>query len=225
MTQLPYLFRTQAQEKRISSLEIAKVVNKAHKNIMRDIRGMESAWEKIAGLKFELSEYVDSTGRHLPCYSLSKLETLFIATKFNDEARARLVMYCDYLEKKERARVHDDLVYLNNVLQSEDTLTTTMIAKEHDLTARQVNRILHEEGLIFKQSGQWFLYAPHHGKNLVDYETWPDIEHGHHRTHRQMRWTEEGHRYVNDMVEQYLERKALEMKPRYIEGTIAFIFF
>ena len=54
----------------MTSLEIAELTGKQHKNLMRDIRNMEPAWERTAGLKFELSTYKDSTGRLLPCYSL-----------------------------------------------------------------------------------------------------------------------------------------------------------
>ena len=41
---------------------------------------------------FSLSTYQDATGRTLPCYVLTKTECLYIATKFNDEARAKLVL-------------------------------------------------------------------------------------------------------------------------------------
>ena len=56
----------------------------------------EPAWEKICGLKFRLTSrtIVQPKGgtREVPCYSLTKSECLYIATKFNDEARARLVL-------------------------------------------------------------------------------------------------------------------------------------
>lgn len=48
--------------------------------------------KKAAGGNFSLSEYKDSTGRSLPMYQLSKTECLYVATKFNDEARARLAV-------------------------------------------------------------------------------------------------------------------------------------
>ncbi|SHK56775.1 phage regulatory protein, rha family [Xylanibacter ruminicola] len=73
----------------MTSLEIAELTGKQHKNLMRDIRNMEPAWEKVHGLKFELIEYKDRLGRIKPCYSLTKTETLYIATKFNDEVRAK----------------------------------------------------------------------------------------------------------------------------------------
>lgn len=38
----------------MTSLEIAKVTGKAHKDIMRAIRNMEPAWEKVQGRKFAL---------------------------------------------------------------------------------------------------------------------------------------------------------------------------
>ena len=75
----------------ITSLEIAELTGKQHFHLMRDIRKMEIAWEKVTQSKFGCSTYKDATGRTLPCYVLTKTECLYIATKFNDEARAKLV--------------------------------------------------------------------------------------------------------------------------------------
>ena len=72
---------------RMTSLEIAEVTGKQHYHLMRDIRNMETAWEKVNGTKFGLVDYRDAKGEVRPCYSLSKTECLYIATKFNDEAR------------------------------------------------------------------------------------------------------------------------------------------
>ena len=76
----------------MTSLEIAELTGKQHFHLMRDIRNMEPAWEKVTQSKFGCSTYKDATGRTLPCYVLTKTECLYIATKFNDEARARLVL-------------------------------------------------------------------------------------------------------------------------------------
>ena len=86
----------------MTSLEIAQVTGKQHKDVLKAIRNMESGWTKVAGRKFALSEYQDSTGRSLPCYQLTKTECLYIATKFNDEARARLVIRWQQLEEERR---------------------------------------------------------------------------------------------------------------------------
>jgi len=83
----------------MSSLEIAKLTGKDHAHIMRDIRNMEPAWEKISQSKFGLASYTDAQGKSRPCYELTKRECLYVATKFNDEARARLVIRWEELEK------------------------------------------------------------------------------------------------------------------------------
>lgn len=85
---------------RMTSLQIAEITARLHKNVMRAIRNMEPAWEKINGLKFELVDYKDEKGETRPCYSLNKEECLYIATKFNDEARAKLIKRWKELEEQ-----------------------------------------------------------------------------------------------------------------------------
>ena len=89
----------------MSSLEIARLTGKDHAHIMRDIRNMEPAWEKISQSKFGLASYSDAQGKQRPCYELTKTECLYVATKFNDEARAKLVIRWEELERKERANM------------------------------------------------------------------------------------------------------------------------
>lgn len=88
----------------MSSVEIAERTGKRHRDVMRSIRTMESAWLKITGRKFALSEYKDKTGRRLPMYILDHYECMYIATKFNDEARAKLVLRWAELEEEARAK-------------------------------------------------------------------------------------------------------------------------
>lgn len=90
------------QGQTMTSLQIAELTGKQHKNVLRSIRSMEPAWEKINGRKFALVEYADEKGEKRPCYQLTKTECLYIATKFNDEARARLVIRWEELEKEKR---------------------------------------------------------------------------------------------------------------------------
>ena len=82
----------------MTSLEIAEITGKDHAHVLRDIRNMEPAWEKISQAKFGLTSYKDAQGKDRPCYELTKTECLYIATKFNDEARAKLVLRWESLE-------------------------------------------------------------------------------------------------------------------------------
>ena len=66
------------QQPTMTSLQIAKIGNKRHKDVMRSIRNMEEAWYKVNGRKFALVEYTDEKGEKRPCYNLTKEECLYI---------------------------------------------------------------------------------------------------------------------------------------------------
>ena len=84
----------------MSSREIARITGKPHNDVMKSIRNMEHAWKRVNGGNFSLVEYTDKKGEMRPEYQLNKMECLYIATKFNNEARARLVIRWAELEKK-----------------------------------------------------------------------------------------------------------------------------
>lgn len=90
----------------ITSIEIAELAGREHKSVMRSIRDMEDDWVKVRGCKFALSQRtiaIPNGGyKEVPCYVLNKTECLYIATKFNDETRAKLVLRWEELETKER---------------------------------------------------------------------------------------------------------------------------
>lgn len=86
----------------MTSLEIAEVTGKRHSDVLEAIRNMESAWAKVAQRKFPLGSYKDANNQSRPCYILNKTECLYVATKFNDEARAKLVLRWEELENQSR---------------------------------------------------------------------------------------------------------------------------
>lgn len=75
---------------------------------MEAVRKMEPAWAKTCGSNFRLTSrtIIQPNGgtREVPCYQLTKTECLYIATKFNDEARAKLVLRWEELEMADRRR-------------------------------------------------------------------------------------------------------------------------
>ena len=83
---------------KMTSVVIAEITGKNHGHLMRDIRKMEEAWVNLGQSKFGLCSYINENNRSMPMYELSKTECLYIATKFNDEARAKLVLRWQELE-------------------------------------------------------------------------------------------------------------------------------
>ena len=88
----------------MTSIKIAEVTGKQHNDVLKAIRKMEPAWEKVHEGKFSLKQRTIQTSngatRQVPYYSLTKTECLYIATKFNDEARAKLVLRWEQLERE-----------------------------------------------------------------------------------------------------------------------------
>lgn len=168
--------------KYITSIEIAELTGKMHKDVMKAIRNMEPAWESERGRKFALSqlrEKIANNGYKLrPCYLLTKTESLFIATKFNDVARARLVLRWEKLETKAKILMKEApaqklLVTEREILRQGDEIrrqqigesnapadgcfTVSEIAKELDLTVKELNKMLVEEGIQYYHGGRYNL--------------------------------------------------------------------
>lgn len=164
----------------ITSIEIAEVTGKQHKHVMEAIRKMEPAWEKERGSNFRLSqiqEKIPNGGYKLrPCYVLDKAESLFIATKFNDVARARLVLRWAELESNSLQKAQAPCAMLETeaeILQRSDEIrrqqiekenapsdgcfTTSEIAKELGVTVKELNQMLVKEGVVYRRSGRYEL--------------------------------------------------------------------
>lgn len=75
----------------IDSREVAEMVEKNHKDLLRDIRGYIKIMEKFTERNFAPSDffipstYQDSTGRELPCYLITKKGCDMIANKLTGE--------------------------------------------------------------------------------------------------------------------------------------------
>lgn len=130
----------------MTSLQIADITGKRHSDVLEAIRKMEPAWEKVTERKFPLSEYKDSTGRSLPMYILTKTESLYIATKFNDEARAKLVLRWEQLETER-------ISWQNRVPQTfREALL--LAAQQQEQIEQQKNKIESQQQLISEKDEQ-----------------------------------------------------------------------
>ncbi len=93
----------------ITSLELSKLTGKTHANLLKDIRGMQDDWEKVAQVRFHLGSYQDANKQSRPMFVLTKTESLYIATKFNNVLRAKVIKRWEQLELKyqdEKVRIH-----------------------------------------------------------------------------------------------------------------------
>ena len=206
----------------MTSFEIAELTGKQHKNVMQAIRNMELAWEKVCGLKFQLTSrtIVQPNGgtREVPCYMLTKTECLYIATKFNDEARAKLVLRWQQLELAEQERrqqlclpsprkilaladeiIGEGLRMLNE--PAEDTLTATQVAKTFNMTVCDFNAVLRDMGIQYRRGGHWNISDNLADRDFVRLRTHVSYSlKGEKKIRTYMTWTLSGLRFLNSKL-------------------------
>ena len=189
----------------MTSLEIAELTGKQHKNVMQAIRNMEPAWEKTCGLKFQLTSrtIVQPNGgtREVPCYVLTKTECLYIATKFNDEARAKLVLRWQELEQ-ERIYLGTDKIIGEGLRMlnedAEDTLTATQVAKTFNMTVFDFNAVLRDMGIQYRRHGRWNISDDLADRDYVRLRTHVSYSlKGEKKVKVYMTWTMAGLRFLN----------------------------
>ena len=215
----------------MTSLEIAELTGKQHKNVMQAIRNMEPAWEKVTGLKFQLCEksYLLANGvtKKQPFYQLTKTECLYIATKFNDEARAKLVLRWQELEMADgfatphsalqRRRKMSDvrclpepkkiLALADEIIgeglrmmnePAEDTLTATQVAKTFNMSVYDFNCVVRDMGIQYRRHGRWNISDDLVGRDLVRLRTHVSYSlKGEKKVRTYMTWTLNGLRFLN----------------------------
>lgn len=91
--------------------------------------------------------------------------------------------------------------YLETILQSEGTMTTAQIAADYDMSAIQLNQILHDAGIQRKVNGQWILYRKYMGKGYTKSET-INITRSDGRPDTKMhtRWTQKGRLMIHEVL-------------------------
>lgn len=85
----------------MSSLEIAKLTGKEHRNVMRDIRIMLTELHGVEGvLRFEQSLTNPQNGQVYPVFNLPKRESLILVSGYSIKMRAAIIDRWQELESK-----------------------------------------------------------------------------------------------------------------------------
>ena len=91
--------------------------------------------------------------------------------------------------------------YVDAILASTSTMATSQIAADYDISAKKLNKILHEEGIQHNVNGQWILYQRHMGKGYTKSETIPIVHSdGRPGTKIYTKWTQKGRIMIHEIL-------------------------
>ena len=91
--------------------------------------------------------------------------------------------------------------YYDTILGSDGLLTITQIAKDYGLSGQALNKILNEEKIQYKQSGQWLLYDKHTRKGYTESETIPYFDKGVKKFKLNTKWKQKGRLMIHGLLE------------------------
>lgn len=93
--------------------------------------------------------------------------------------------------------------YTDRILKNKGLVTITAIAKDYGMSSQKMNDKLHELGVQYKQSGQWFLYEKYHDNGYTHSET-IELEHkdGTEFVKMNTKWTQKGRLFLYNLLKQ-----------------------
>ena len=107
------------------------------------------------------------------------------------------------VQAQQIAELQPKATYYDLILQCPSLLSVTEIAKDYGLSAKGLNKILHEQGVQFNQSGVWFLYSKYQDKGYTSTKTQnynrPDGTQGS-RVHTY--WTQKGRIFLYGLLKE-----------------------
>lgn len=109
---------------------------------------------------------------------------------------------------KQQSKTIDELqtkaTYLDQILQSKSTVTTSQIAQDYGMSAKRFNKLLHDLKIQRKVNGQWILFAPYTERGYVHSETinLPVVANGveYTKTVMHTKWLQSGRLFLYDKL-------------------------
>lgn len=227
----PQLFNFNGQPT-IDSREVAKMIGKRHKNLMRDIRQYINDLDegsKLSSPKFFIeSNYESSQGKLLPCYLLTKMGCEFVANKMTgkkgtlftaqyvslfNEYQASLkkdsYMIDDPVKRAERwieeRKAYEALVPKGQYFDSQMRNPGTMTVTE---IAKDYGMSAREFNQLLHKYGIQFKQGKHwvlyHKYDGKGYTQYESFAYNDNKgVHNNLKWTQRGRKFIYDTLKEH----------------------
>lgn len=102
------------------------------------------------------------------------------------------------------AEMEPKVTYVDMILASKETVTTTQIAQDYGQSAKSFNVLLRNFGVQHKVGGQWVLYAKHLPFGYVQSDTFPIVhKNGTNGTVMHTKWTQKGRLFLYEELKKH----------------------
>lgn len=128
-----------------------------------------------------------------PDFLIQTLQTL----KEEREQRRHLEK-CSRILEQRVSEYEPKARYVDEILKCPGCVLISQIAEDYGMSAKALNKLLHEEGVQYNMGGQWLLYKEHQNKGLTRSETVRITRSdGRPDTVIHTKWTQKGRLYIN----------------------------
>ncbi|MCT3056470.1 phage antirepressor [Leuconostoc citreum] len=152
--------------------------------------------------KWVTSEVLPAIRKHGAYLTDQKIEEVLtspdtiirLATELKEERQAKLVLKQQnsvLLQQNNELKPKAD--YTDLILSNKTLVTITFIAKDYGMSGSAMNKLLHDLGVQYNQSGVWLLYAKHQTKGWTQSETTEVVKKdGSKKLVMNTKWTQKG---------------------------------
>lgn len=104
------------------------------------------------------------------------------------------------VQSQQIAELQPKATYYDVVLQCEDLISITAIAKDYGKSARWMNNYLHEKGVQYRQGDIWLLYQTYAERGYTSTKTFKYDDDGENHVKIHTYWTQKGRLFIYDLM-------------------------
>lgn len=131
-----------------------------------------------------------------------------LAQNLKDEQEKRIALEQEIGKKEEIIELQHETItelapkasYTDQVLNSKNAMTITQIAKDYGLSAKALNKKLHDLGIQYKVNDQWVLYQKYQDKDYTKSNTYIETVDGVTKTYISTTWTQKGRLFIDSFL-------------------------
>lgn len=163
--------------------------------------GKDAMHFKVAYIK-EFRRMQQELAHQQEVFSYMIADPIERAERWIEEERERQSLQAQKMMLEQRiAEYEPKLTYVDQILESTNTVTISQIAKDYGLSGQKLNDLLHKEKVQYKINDQWLLYQEHVGMGYTKSKTTEYVNSkGRHMARMSTEWTQKGRLFIHHLL-------------------------